>query len=1371
LARKLARIGLLIGLGLTLGGSAYSTVTIAFDDSSSGVTLLSQDQNGLILSLHIGAIDLDTVSIAGGTFTVLNVDGFNRSQKTGEPNLPVVNKVIAIPFGCEVRVDIMDYDVEEIDLGDYQISSPIIPVQPSLSKSQDPAEAEFKYNRDLYNRSGYYRLPPVSPSDVGVMRSLRLGMISIAPIGYDPAGNKIQVYKHMTVRVEFLNPDWETTTSMRSKYYSPFFEVVYGQIINYEPLPPAILNDLVTYPVKYVIIADRMFESQLQPFIEWKTKKGFNVIVAYTDIIGYGNTAMRSYIQGLYNGSNPPSDPAPSFVLLVGDDQQIPAFSHGSHISDLDFCEFTGDHNPEIYYGRFSAQNTSLLQPQIDKTLEYEQYTMPDPGFVGNVTMIAGVDAGYAPTYGNGQINYGVNLYFNSLHGIYSNTWLYPQSDDPGAAAAIIQTVNSGVGFINYTAHGSHDGWADPSFSSSNVNALTNAHKYPLAVGNCCLTNTFGSSYSTPCVGEVWLQAANKGAVGYIGGSNSTYWDEDYWWGVGYGPIIGSGPSYEQTGLGAYDGVFHDHGEPLSEHYVVNDALIFCGNLAVQESGSGLINYYWEIYHLMGDPSVMTYLGVPDSNNVQHSPVIILADDSFQVQAAAASYVGLSKDGILHGAAYIGESGMVNMNITPFTVPGTADLVVTGQNRQPYIATVQVIAPSGPYVIYDSCDVNDPSGNNNGLIDFGESILLDMQLKNVGPDTAYGVAAVLSTADSYITMIDSYEAYGSISGDFGAVNVDNAFSFDVSASIPDGHFIPFHLQFTGANMDTLTADFSLAAHAPELNFIAYAINDATGNNNGILDAGETAELIVSLANDGSGDAGSVVGVLSESDDYVTITDANGSFGDIEAGTRGQNTTDAFMVTADSSFPQGHNVLFDLDLTADGGYIAAVQFILTTAESFEYDNGGYTGGGNWQWGRPTYGPPGAHFGVNVWGVNLSGDYPNNCDDNLVSVSFFIHSPDARLEFYQWYDMENGYDGGNVSISTNGGSSWELINPLGGYPDQSVSGLGGPGFTGSSNGWVQAQFSLSDYINRTVIFRWRFASDFTVTAAGWYIDDVAVINNIPQPPPGIGYDPAAFAVTIEPGTTTMRTLEIFNDGQGPLYYYLSSSTNNPLVSIIGDSGFPGAKENRIDPVAIRTTMEKSGKTDEPIYPPVILGQGGPDAFGHVWIDSDEPGGPAVSWVDISSIGVEVSPGEDSYASAPIGFSFPFYEESYTSLFIGSNGMLSFGSGSGDYTNDPIPNTGTPDNFISPWWDDLSPQYGHVYYYQDIANGRFIVSYVGVPNWNNGGNLNFQAILYSDGDIDFNYATMDPGNDELDLSTIGIENINASDGLQIVSLLIVI
>jgi hypothetical protein len=76
-------------------------------------------------------------------------------------------------------------------------------------------------------------------------------------------------------------------------------------------------------------------------------------------------------------------------------------------------------------------------------------------------------------------------------------------------------------------------------------------------VGNCCLTSSFEVG---ECFAETWLRAEGKGAIGYIGASNSTYWDEDYWWGVGYTSNIVVNPTYEGTGLGAYDGVFHDHG-------------------------------------------------------------------------------------------------------------------------------------------------------------------------------------------------------------------------------------------------------------------------------------------------------------------------------------------------------------------------------------------------------------------------------------------------------------------------------------------------------------------------------------------------------------------------------------------------------------------------------------------------------------------------------------------------------------------------------------------------------------------------------------------------------------------------------------------
>ena len=73
----------------------------------------------------------------------------------------------------------------------------------------------------------------------------------------------------------------------------------------------------------YVIISDRIFENSLEPFINWKTKKGFHVTVGYTDEIGSSSNQIKNYLQNIYE--NPVNGgPIPSFVLLVGDTQQIP---------------------------------------------------------------------------------------------------------------------------------------------------------------------------------------------------------------------------------------------------------------------------------------------------------------------------------------------------------------------------------------------------------------------------------------------------------------------------------------------------------------------------------------------------------------------------------------------------------------------------------------------------------------------------------------------------------------------------------------------------------------------------------------------------------------------------------------------------------------------------------------------------------------------------------------------------------------------------------------------------------------------------------------------------------------------------------------
>jgi subtilisin family serine protease len=297
------------------------------------------------------------------------------------------------------------------------------------------------------------------------------------------------------------------------------------------------------------------------------------------------------------------------------------------------------------------------------------------------------------------------------------------------------------------------------------------------------------------------------------------------------------------------------------------------------------------------------------------------------------------------------------------------------------------------------------------------------------------------------------------------------------------------------------------------------------------------------------------------------------------------------------------------------------------------------------------------------------------------------------------------------------------------------------------------------------------DYVIDEHSVYVEpDQTITQDLYLGPPDISNDPSSYVVSAQPGQIVERDLTISNNGEGGLLFMLSTETFEGRLLKTGGAAQDVTKAQ--EPLGYRKLeRSKNPNADVPYFPPVILDQGGPDAFGHEWIDSDEPGGPSVDWIDISGAGTPVYLGDDDYAGAiSIGFSFPFYENNYTSLYIGSNGVLTFGGGNTAYENTGIPNSSAPNNFIALYWDDLNPSSGgSIYYYRDTSNNRFIVSFVGVPfyDWWYGGtgSATFEAVLYPDGDIYLNYATMSPGYHTLSDETIGIENVNASDGLQIV------
>jgi len=197
----------------------------------------------------------------------------------------------------------------------------------------------------------------------------------------------------------------------------------------------------------------------------------------------------------------------------------------------------------------------------------------------------------------------------------------------------------------------------------------------------------------------------------------------------------------------------------------------------------------------------------------------------------------------------------------------------------------------------------------------------------------------------------------------------------------------------------------------------------------------------------------------------------------------------------------------------------------------------------------------------------------------------------------------------------------------------------------------------------------------------------------------------------------------------------------------------------------------------FPPFTTGvkaaQGGPDAYGYTWKDSNEPGGPTYQWIDITTTGTQVTGlGDDNFAG-PFGFidGFQFYWYFPSQVWIGSNGYLSF-SGNNFASPFPftIPNTTAPHNFIGAFMADLNfdgaGNPGTCYYRN--TSDTIVISWINVPFWIQGtpsfsGSNSFQIVLVrSDRSITFNYQSR-TGSTVGDDIAIGIENITGQVGLQ--------
>ncbi len=894
--RLLATAFLLIGLLIGLQANAQGRIELG--RAKAAQQCANVTDAGFTASFSFSSIESVEMNTEKGVFSNIMMSNTYPSGNVGEPSLPAVNKLFAVPYGASnIAVKVKNYSTTEYALADFGIKT-IYPQQLPLRKDQKPEELPFSYSEKAYNAKGFAERPLAQVKIQGTMRGIQIGELTINPVQYDAATNSIRVYNDIEVEVSYGQYDKSASYNEFARTFSPYFANIYSQMFNWRDDVYDEHPDLWQNPVHMLIIADRMFEECLQPWYTWKTTKGFYLNINYTDEIGTTAAAIRAFIQDEY------SKDAPTFLMIMGDKNQVAASATGSEthcVTDLQYSSVDGDQFPDMYHSRFPAETVAQMTAMVNKALEYEQYTMPDPTYLNNVLLIAGEDSGWGVTVGRPTIWYATNYYYNEEHG-YANVYEYSH----GTYTGCYTHLNTGVGFANYTAHGSNTSWAGPQFTVSDVNNLTNEHKYFLAMGNCCEAADWGINGT--CFGEAMVRAENKAAYAYIGSCPSTYWLNDYYFGVGATHRAdGTMPTYEETTMGFYDAMWTD------DAYNTVTSMMFIGNLA-SNAAQGLgyelhcsTLYDWQAYHTLGDGSVLPFRVQPTENTISHLPTLPIGMDFFTVSADPGSYVGISKDGILYGAGMIDETGTTDIQITPITSGGDVTVCVTHPRRVPYTSVIPAAAMDGAYV-----SVFNYTPNNAHV---GDQASMTVTFKNVGTQPTSGTTTVALTCDApELEIINGTSSFETLAPD--ATVELSGFTYTIAQGVADGTRFTINITAT-CGSDVWEGKAIITAGEAVMQFAG--MNEVAG-----FVPGETLTVVASFKNAGHYMATNAIATLTSENQYATIENPTYEIGTIDPEGVGYCM---FNVNVAANCPETEQIVLNFTVNADGGLIAEGSGIL------------------------------------------------------------------------------------------------------------------------------------------------------------------------------------------------------------------------------------------------------------------------------------------------------------------------------------------------------------------------------------------------------------------------------------------------------------
>ena len=632
------------------------------------VNLLESDFDRVIFEIQVPGIWSEEITTKGGEFALLSIPDKGVSTIIGEPNLPVITKMVQIPFGAKVSLNLESFQVMEKSLEELGINQRIAPVQPPVPKIEGAwEEVEFVIDEDYYQQNAFLPEERVKLGEMGIIRGHRFVRVSIYPVSYNPQAGRVRIYSNIKMELTLSSSDMITTQNQLYRYASPPFEELCQDLfINYETYAP-IVKGAPQLPIGYLIITHQNFYSSLADLVEWKTKKGFHVTVAQVPAIGSTKEAIKSYIGDAYDNWDIP----PTYVLFVGDTGDIPTWSgsYSSTATDLYYVKMDSDYFADIFRGRLPAKSSLEADDMVDKILYYESPTSTDLDWMGDACFIASSDAGQMA---------------ERTHRYVIQNYLVPNGMEVdsiwerlgGSTSDITNCVNAGKTIVCYSGHGSTTSWGCVPFNQTNVRNLVNANEYPFVLSHACLTGKF-DYYE--CFGETWAKEANKAGIAFWGASSYSYWDED-----------------DVLEKRMFQAAFVETCYSIGD---MTDKALY--RLYLHYGGTGLSRYYLDVYNVMGDPSVDLWTYAAGSLYVDFPPFVNPGTNTVtitvQKSGGAPVYgalVCLYKEGEVFETGYTDVMGQVTLYPSPTSL-GYIDVTVTAHNFLPFAGLMEVGSQKG----------------------------------------------------------------------------------------------------------------------------------------------------------------------------------------------------------------------------------------------------------------------------------------------------------------------------------------------------------------------------------------------------------------------------------------------------------------------------------------------------------------------------------------------------------------------------------------------------------------------------------------------------------------------------------------------------